>query len=74
MTRAQWACNIVKPQNAEAVAMVNPAMGEPEMGDNLVATECNVTVANSASNKQMAPFTWQQVVEGKRHPNLEKLC
>jgi hypothetical protein len=56
--------------------MANPAMGEPEMGDNLVTTKCNihVTVANSALNKQMAPFMWQQVVEGERPPNLEKLC
>jgi hypothetical protein len=54
--------------------MVNPAMGEPEMGDNLVTTKHNITVANSASNKQMAPFTWQQEVEGKRCPNLKKLC
>jgi hypothetical protein len=38
--------------------MVNPAMGELEMGNNLAATKCNITVANSASNKQMAPFMW----------------
>jgi hypothetical protein len=49
-------------------------MANPAMGDNLITTERNITVANSASNKQTAPFTWQQVVEGKQRPNLEKLC
>jgi hypothetical protein len=47
---------------------------QTQQWDNLVTTEHNITVANSASNKQTAPFTWQQVVEGKRCPNLEKLC
>jgi phage pi2 protein 07 len=42
--------------------------------NNPVVPRSDITVADSASTPIMAPFEWQNTIEGKHCPNLKKLC
>ena len=47
MTHVQQACDVIEPQDAEAVAMATPPREEPEAGNTPATVEQNIMVGSS---------------------------
>jgi hypothetical protein len=76
VTRAKAIHEVEEPCIVEANAMVPPQQEEPVTNSNakMHTNNNNLTVVSSMVKELPVPFIWQNNVDSKNCPNLEKLC
>jgi hypothetical protein len=76
VTHAKAICEVKEPCIKEANKMIPPQQEESaaNLNTKMHTNDDGLTVSSSIAKEPPAPFVWQNNVDGKNHPSLEKLC
>jgi phage pi2 protein 07 len=75
VTHAKAICEVKEPHIKEANEMKPPQQEEPAANSNaeMCTNDNDLTVSSSIAKEPPASFIWQNNMDGKNHPSLEKL-